>query len=89
MIIAQNVLNKFFPLYVNVKNNSEFMETYRQKFIMRGLKIKHVSDGKKERCRVIDVNPDDASLLVEGKKKRVFRIYTPNSVIIPKRIKVK
>lgn len=89
MIIAKNMLNKFFPLYVNIKNNSEFMDAYRQKFILRGQKIKYLNDGKKETCRVVDVNPNDASLEVETKDRRILRIFTPNKVIIPKKIALK
>ena len=89
MIIAKNILNKFFPLYVNIKNNSEFMDKYRQKFILRGQKIKYINDGKKQTCKVLDINYEDASLEVETKDKKNVRILTPNKVIIPKKITLK
>ena len=90
LIIAKNILNKFFPLYVNIKNNSEFMDTYRQKLILRGQRIKYINDdGKKESCRVVDVNVENAALEVETKNKEIIRILTPNRVVIPKRIKIK
>ncbi len=90
IIIAKNILNKFFSYYSNLKNNSKFMDVYRQKFILRGQKIKHLNaNGKKESCKVLGVNPDDCSLMVENSDKKVIYISTPNKVTIPKKISIK
>ena len=46
MIIGKNIISKFFQLYSNMKNTSKFMDTYRQKFILRGKFVKREIDGK-------------------------------------------
>lgn len=89
IIIAKNILNKFFPLYTNMKNPSKFMDTYRQKFILRGQKIKFLNDGKKQTCKILGIDQSTCSLMVEDSHKNVLHISTPNKVIIPKKVKVK
>ena len=87
VIIAKNMLNKFFHFYRNLKDHSKYMDIYRQKFILRGQKIKYISSGKKETCKVLGIDPDNCSLTVENSEKKVIQISTPNKVIIPKKIK--
>ena len=89
IIIAKNILNKFFPLYANMKNHTKFMDVYREKFILRGHKIKYIENGKKSSCKVLGVDGDSCSLIVENKDKKVININTPNKVIIPRKISVK
>ncbi len=87
IIIAKNILNKFFPFYSDLKNHAKFMDIYRQKFVLRGQKIKYISDGKRESCKVLGVDTDNGMLMVENKDKKVINITTPSKVIIPKKIK--
>lgn len=87
-IIAKSILNKFFPLYVTMKSNTKFMNIYRQKFILTGMKIKHITDGRKESCRVVGINTDYCTLLVKKKNGKVEEIKTPAKVIIPKYVKL-
>jgi len=89
VIIAKNILNKFFPLYANMKNHAKFMDVYRQKFILRGQKIKYISDGKKQTCKILGIDQDTCALMVEDSSKKVIHLSTPNKVIIPKKISVK
>lgn len=88
MIIAKNILAKFFPLYSNMKNTSKFMDTYRQKFILRGKYIKQELDGKRKRYKVLGINQNDCSLLVEEADGTVSTIASPKSIILPKKIKL-
>ena len=89
VIIAKTILNKFFPLYSNIKNHTKFMDIYRQKFIMRGQKIRYVSSEGKETCKVLRVDEDNCSLMVEDSHKNIIHIYTPNKVTVPKKISIK
>lgn len=89
IIIAKNILNKFFSYYSNLKSNSKFMDVYRKKFILRGQKVKYLNNGKRESCKVLGINPNDCSLMVENSKKDVVYISTPNKVTIPKKISIK
>lgn len=88
LIIAQDILNKFFPLYQSLKSPSKFMDTYKQKFLWRGKKISCVIDDKKRRCTVMGIDSQTCSLLLEGRDKNVFQISTPRSITVPKRIKI-
>lgn len=87
-LIARSILSKFFPLYANMKNTAKFMNIYRKKFILFGVKIKRISDGKKSTCRVMSVSTSDCSLLVENKDGSTEKIITPASVIIPKTVRL-
>ena len=89
VIIAKNILNKFFPLYSNLKNRSKYMDIYRQKFILRGQKVRFINDGKKQTCKILGVDENTSSLIIEDSHKKVVYVSTPNKVIIPKRISVK
>ncbi len=89
IIIAKNILNKFFAYYSNLKNHSKFMNIYRQKFLLRGEKIRYINNGKKERCKVLGIDENNGSLMVENSRKQVVYISTPNKVSIPKKIKIK
>ena len=88
-IIAKNILNKFLPLYVNIKNNNKFMDVYDEKFILSGQKIRYLKDGKRHSCRVIGINRANGSLVAEDSGKNTIYISTPNSVVIPKKINTK
>ena len=85
-IIAKTVLNKFFSLYRNLKNPSKFMDTYRNKFVLTGKKIKYITDGKKINVRVMGVDKDNCSLVIEGPNGEIKNVFKPSSVIIPKSI---
>ena len=87
-IIARSILSKFFQLYANMKNTAKFMNVYRKKFILFGVKIKRISEGKKTTCRIISINNNDCSLLVENKDGSTEKITTPASVIIPKTVRL-
>ncbi len=88
MIIAKTVLNKFFPLYANMRTNTKFMNQYRQNFLLHGKKIKHTYDGKKRSCRVLGINNEDCALIVEMKNGEIKNITSPIGVVIPKKIKI-
>ena len=89
LVIAKNILNKFFKLYGELKSPAKFMEAYSKKFILRGNTAKLVSDGKRERCKILGINTQTSALVVENSKKKVVEISTGNNVIIPKKVKLK
>jgi len=88
MIIAKTVINKFLPIYVNMRTNTKFMNHYRQSFLLHGKKIKYTVNGKKTTCKVLGINNDDGALIVELKSGKIKHITSPTGVIIPKKIKI-
>ncbi len=87
-IIAKTILNKFFPFYSDIKSSAKFMNIYRKKFVLHGVKIKIVNNGKKLNYKVLGINHKDCALLVENKSGKIERILTPTNVIIPKTVKL-
>lgn len=87
MIIAKNIINKFLPLYANMRSNTKFMNQYRQSFLLHGKKIKHTVGGRKKSCKVLGINNDDCALIVEMRNGQIKHITSPTGVIIPKKIK--
>ena len=87
MIVAKNVISKFFPLYSSLKTPEKFMSLYMQKFILTGTRVKLLKDGKKQSCKVVGIDPKTCSLLLEGKGKTRITATSPTSVLIPKIIR--
>lgn len=88
-IIAKDALNNFFQYYVSVKKNTKFMADYSRKFILRGKKIHYTEGGKRKSGKVLGIDMKSAALMIEDNNKEIVYISTPNSVILPKKIKVK
>ena len=86
MIIAKNVLEKFFPLFEDLKTPSKFMDIYNSKFIQRNQKIRYTADGKRRNGRILNVNTADGSLIVE-EKKTIFHLSSIGGVSIQNKFK--
>ena len=89
MIIARNVLSKFFRYYPTIKSSAKFMDIYKNKFILRGKRIKYESGQRRESCKVLGVDAASGALIVEVAGGGVRHITSPTTVTIPKKIKLK
>jgi BirA family biotin operon repressor/biotin-[acetyl-CoA-carboxylase] ligase len=87
MLIAKNIINEFFSAYHNLKTPEKLMKQYSNKFILRKNYVKVKREGKLRKCKVLGVRTDNLALIVE-ERGNVTEIVSPNSVIIPKRIKI-
>ena len=88
MIIARNVLAKFFKLYSTIKSSVRFMDVYTKRFILRGRRIKYLEDGKRKGCKVLGVDGKTGALILESHERGVFNVVSPTSVLIPKKIRL-
>lgn len=88
MIIAKNVLEKFYPLVDSLKTPSKFMDIYNSKFIQRNQKIRYTSDGKRRGGRILNVDTTDGSLIVED-KKRIFHLSSVVGISIKNKFRKK
>ncbi|MBQ2876595.1 MAG: hypothetical protein IJE25_06265 [Clostridia bacterium] len=87
MIIAKGVINKFFLCYSSIRSPGKYMDIYSRRFILRGVTVPFLSGDKKRRGRIVDVDKDNGSLIIErGSDERII-IRSPSSVVMPKRIK--
>ena len=86
MIIAKNILNRFFKFYSNLKNSSKFMNIYNKYFLMRGMSIRYTENGKRHRYKVIGIDMDSCALVVESRRKGTRYITKPANVQTPSRI---
>ena len=86
MLIAKEILNKFFSAYSNIRSPGKYMDIYSRRFALRGAKIKYFSGDKKKVCKVLDVNKTTGALIAELGGKQI-EIGSPRSVIMPKRLK--
>jgi BirA family biotin operon repressor/biotin-[acetyl-CoA-carboxylase] ligase len=89
VIVAKNILNKFFSFYSNMKSSSKFMNVYKQKFALCGARIRYVKNGRKKVYKVLNVDSNDCSLIVEGRGIDFIRLTSPQGVILPKKINYK
>ena len=87
-IIAKNILNKFFPLYANMRSSTKFMQTYKQRFVLTGHRVKRIKNGKRSSPRVLGIRTEDCALLLEAKNAPFDVVTSPTEVIIPKSIKL-
>lgn len=99
MIIGKSVINHFLQFYQHIKTSTKFMEIYTKKFILRGIRIKHIEDGKKHTRRILGVDTKTGALILEGPRRtpkhgaatldtRIF-VTSPRAVIMPKKVKIK
>ena len=90
MIVAKDILMKFMSLYPKqLKTPVKLMKEYKERFVLRGVKITHITAEKKRRCRVLGVDGEDGTLIVETRGGKVEQIANPRSVILPSKIKIK
>ncbi len=89
MIIARNVLDKFFRYYPSIKSSKKFMDTYVSKFALRGINIKCELDGKRRSCKILDIDRQSGALIVDAKELGIQHITSPSLVTMPKRIRLK
>lgn len=89
MIIAKSIINRFFAVYQDIKNPTKHVALYKQRFILRGKKIRYVNGEKKYSCKVVDVDSERFSLICEKKNGERILLTSPSGVIIPKKIKLK
>ncbi len=88
MIIAKDILSKFFVLYPKLKQTEKFMDIYKSRFILGGKRVRYLEYGKRRRCKILNVDSTDCSLLIEAKGGVVKKIFTPKHVFIPKKIRL-
>lgn len=90
LIIAKDILSKFFELYPKrVKSPDKFMDAYMRKFILGGEKAKYIDGGKKKRCKILGVDSADGRLLIETKSGDILHISGIRNIILPEKIKIK
>lgn len=86
MIIARTLLNNFFNLYRELKTPEKFMNVYTSKFMLKGKKIRFIDEGRKKRCRVVEIDKKTCTLIIEDSDGQIRFINSPSSVIIPNKI---
>ena len=87
MIIAKDILTKFFLLYSNLKSGSKFMDTYHEKFILRGKRVRFsCPDGKRRTYKILGLNKKDCSLVCEDSRGEFASVKSPRSIILPKKV---
>ena len=88
MIIAKNILGKFFSLYADIKSPQKIMNSYRNLFVQRGIRIKCTVEGNyKATCKVLGVDNATCSLIVEERGGKVSNVTTPAGISLPKKLK--
>ena len=90
LIIAKKILEKFFTLYPRkVKTPEKFMDVYKKKFILGGVKTKYIDGEKKKRCKILGIDNSDGRLIIETAHGNMKHISSNKSIIIPDKIKLK
>lgn len=90
LIIAKNILSKFYNLFPKrLKSPEKFMDLYKRKFILSGLRTRY-SDGERyKRCKILGVDNSDGRLIIETRGGKLKHISAYKSIVLPKRIKIK
>ena len=89
MIMAKNILLKFFSLYVNIKTSTKFMDIYSERFIQRGLKVRYTDGQKRYILRILNVDAKTCALVRDGPGGKPSPVFSPRNVQLPKKIKLK
>ena len=87
MIIARNILTKFFKFYQNIKTPQKFMTEYTQRFALRGKKVKYFRDEKWKTHKVLGIDSRTGELIIDNGKNPDIRVSSPVLIQNPKKIK--
>ena len=87
MIIARNILTKFFKFYQNIKTPQKFMSEYTQRFALRGKKVKYFRDEKWKTHKVLGIDSKTGELIIDNGKDPDIRVSSPVLIQNPKKIK--
>ena len=88
MIIAKNLIARFFNLYSKIKTPSAFMDGYVENFAQRGMRIKRQVGERKRVCKILGVDQKTGALTVEDRRGNRENLTSPIGVYMPKRIKL-
>ena len=89
ILIAKNLLSKFFSYYPTIKSSSKFMDEYSERFILRSKKVKYLLDGKRIHCKVLGINATTGAIRLELPTSETVDVTSPSLISTPKKIKIK
>ncbi len=79
-LMAKNILSKFFKLYSSIKTPEKFMDSYYERFALRGKKVKYrISENKWKHFKVIEIDKASGSLRIEDHDKLSKNDRTSNT----------
>ena len=87
MIIAKNILGKFFSLYSSIKSPQKIMNSYKNLFAQRGERIKCTVDGVQKTCKILGVDNASCALIVEERDGRISNVTATKGITMPKKLK--
>lgn len=87
MIIARNILAKFFKFYQNLKTPQKFMTEYTHRFALRGKKVKYFCDEKWKLRKALGVDARTGELILDNGKDEDIRVSSPGLIQNPKKIR--
>ena len=87
MIIARQILSRFFKFYQNLKTPSKFIGAYTQRFAFRGKKVKYFRGEKWKSHKVLGVDSRTGELIIDNGKNPDIRVSSPGLIQNPKKIK--
>ena len=87
MIIARNILSRFFKFYQNLKTPGKFMSEYTQRFAFRGKKVKYFRDEKWKSHKVLGIDMKTGELILDNGKDPDIKVSSPALIQNPKKIK--
>lgn len=87
MIIARDILTKFFQFYQSLKSPHKFMSEYTQRFALRGKKVKYFRDEKWKSHKVLGVDSKTGELIIDNGKDPDIRVSSPALIQNPKKIR--
>ena len=87
MIIARNILSRFFKFYQSLKTPQKFMSEYTQRFALRGKKVKYFRDEKWKAHKALGIDIRTGELIIDNGKDPDIRVSSPGLIQNPKKIK--
>ena len=87
MIIAKNILSRFFKFYQNLKTPQKFMSAYAQSFAFRGKRVKYFRNEKWKSHKVLGVDSQTGELIIDNGMNPDIRVSSPKLIQNPKKIR--
>lgn len=89
IILAREILDRFFGLYAHLRTPSKFLEQYRQQFALCGSKVRLSADERRMRCTVTGVDATGGGLCVTLPNGDQRTLTHATAVETPARIRTK
>ena len=86
MRICESILDRFFHLYRGLQSSHKFLDDYRRRFIMTGLRVGSQEGERRLHGRILGIDPEEGRLLVDLGRRGIVKVAGRARLTLPRRV---